>query len=50
MQRLEMRERMITYCDYCNKELNGTYHILEYKDGSVIHLCSVVKDIFPYKF
>ena len=40
MKRLENRQRMITYCDWCGKELECPYTILTFPDGTEQHFCS----------
>ncbi len=32
-----MREMIITYCNYCKKEIEGNYHTLYTKDGGEKH-------------
>ena len=40
MQKKEMREVTVTYCDYCGKEITPPYSVIEYKDGEKVDLCS----------
>ena len=40
MKKKEMREVIITYCDYCGKEIIPPYSSIEYKDGRKFDLCS----------
>ncbi len=40
MNKKEMREVTITYCDYCGKEITPPYTTMEFKDGRKVDLCS----------
>jgi len=40
MKRIEKREKIITYCDWCGKELEGSFAIILFPDGSKKHFCS----------
>lgn len=44
MNKKEMREVTITYCDYCGKELTPPYACIEYMDGRKVDLCSDYKE------
>lgn len=42
MKRIEKRPRMITYCDWCKKEITDNSHtVVRYKDKEEQHFCSV---------
>lgn len=40
MERLEIRERKIIYCDLCNKELTGNYTSVYYDGKERMDFCS----------
>lgn len=40
MNKKEIREVTVTYCDYCKKEIEPPYHSIEYKDGRKLDFCS----------
>jgi len=40
MNREELRTRIITYCDYCGKELRPPYTTIKCKDGRELDFCS----------
>lgn len=40
MKKKEMREVIVTYCDYCGKEIRPPYSSIEYQNGKVVDLCS----------
>jgi hypothetical protein len=44
MEKKEMREVTVTYCDYCGKEINPPFSCIEHKDGRKVDLCSDYKE------
>lgn len=44
MKKLENRPIIITYCDYCEKEIEPPYSSIEYPSGLRVDLCSDHKE------
>lgn len=40
MKQKETREVIVTYCDYCGKELKYGHASIKYKDGKVLDFCN----------
>lgn len=47
MERKEMREVLVTYCDYCGKEITPPYSTIRYADGTKVDLCDDYSDGMP---
>lgn len=39
MKKTELRSMIITYCDWCGQELNGSYSSLTYPDNITLDFC-----------
>lgn len=39
-----MREVIVTYCDYCGKEITPPYSSILHKDGTRVDLCNDYKE------
>jgi len=39
MQQLEMRQKLVTYCDHCRDEVQGNFTVLRSSDGQEHHAC-----------
>ena len=39
MKKIETRNVIVTYCDYCGKELPYGYASIQYEDGTLLDFC-----------
>ena len=48
MQRKEMVETIVTYCDYCKEKIDDDYSVIK-KGGKEKHFCGYTKCSTKYK-